>query len=87
LDRGHEISIKDLANLIARLTDFTGNIVWDETYPDGQPRRALDVSNAKSLLAFSAQTGFEEGLRRTIDWYVRQTSVAALPTRQRAVGD
>jgi GDP-L-fucose synthase len=72
LGSGYEISIQDLANLIARLTGFSGDIVWDAAYPDGQPRRALDVSKAESLFGFRAKTGFEEGLRRTIDWYVAQ---------------
>jgi GDP-L-fucose synthase len=72
LGSGSEISIKDLATLIARMTGFTGNIVWDTTRPDGQPRRCLDVSKAESFFGFRARTNFEEGLLRTIEWYRRQ---------------
>ncbi len=64
-----EISIKDLVHLIARLTDFMGEIVWDKTKPKGQPRRKLDTSRAKTLFGFESQTPFQEGLRKTIDWY------------------
>jgi GDP-L-fucose synthase len=64
-----EITIRDLVELIARLTGFTGELRWDPTKPDGQPRRALDTSRARAAFGFSAGTSFEEGLRRTIDWY------------------
>jgi len=66
---GMEITIKDLAQLIAKLTDFKGRLVWDPAQPDGQPRRALDVSKADTFFGFRARTPFEEGLRRTINWY------------------
>jgi GDP-L-fucose synthase len=66
---GMEISIKDLVELLARLTGFTGAIKWDATKPDGQPRRCLDTSRAFKEFGFKAQVSFEEGLRRTIDWY------------------
>lgn len=66
---GYEISIKELAELIARLTGFAGNLVWDTTKPNGQPRRGLDVSRAEKYFGFKAKMPFEEGLRRTIDWY------------------
>ncbi|MFG0274616.1 MAG: GDP-L-fucose synthase family protein [Phycisphaerales bacterium] len=69
LGAGFEITIKDLVELIARLTGFEGEIRWDATKPDGQPRRCLDTSRAKRLLGWTAQVGFEEGLRRTIDWW------------------
>ncbi len=69
LGAGMEISIKDLANLIAELTGFEGEIVWDTSKPNGQPRRGLDVSRAKEYFGFEAQTPFEEGLRRTIAWF------------------
>ncbi len=69
LGSGNEISIKHLATLIARLTGFDGELVWDTTKPNGQPRRALDVSRAEQYFGFRAQTPFEEGLRRTINWY------------------
>jgi GDP-L-fucose synthase len=66
---GMEITIKDLAQLIAKLTNFKGRLVWDPAQPDGQPRRALDVSKAETFFGFRASTPFEEGLRRTINWY------------------
>ncbi len=64
-----EITIKDLVELIARLTGFNGKIVWDSTKPDGQPRRCLDTSRAAKLLDWRAAVGFEEGLKRTIQWW------------------
>ena len=69
LGSGHEISIRDLVNLIAKETGFDGEIIWDASKPDGQPRRALDVTRAAELLGFRARTDFVEGLRRTIEWY------------------
>jgi GDP-L-fucose synthase len=69
LGSGNEIDIKGLANLITRLTGFQGELVWDASKPNGQPRRALDVSRAEQFFGFRAQTPFEEGLRRTIEWY------------------
>lgn len=69
LGSSDEISIRELLQTIARLTGFQGRIVWDTTKPNGQPRRKLDVSRAKDFFGFEAQTPFEEGLRRTIDWY------------------
>lgn len=69
LGSGMEISIKDLAHLIARLTSYTGEFVWDTSKPNGQPRRALDVTRAEKHFGFRAQMPFEEGLRRTIEWY------------------
>jgi GDP-L-fucose synthase len=69
LGAGREIRIKDLAEKIAQLTGFMGRICWDPSKPDGQPRRCLDVSRAKALFGFEARTSFDEGLRRTIDWY------------------
>jgi GDP-L-fucose synthase len=70
LGAGFEIKVKDLVELIARLMDFRGEIVWDRTKPDGQPRRMLDVSRAEKLFGFRARTRFEDGLRKTIDWYL-----------------
>jgi GDP-L-fucose synthase len=64
-----EITIKDLVTLIARLTGFTGEIRWDSSKPDGQPRRCLDTTRARQLLNWQAKVGFEEGLRRTIEWW------------------
>ena len=71
LGAGREISIKDLVAAIARLMDFTGEIRWDRTKPDGQPRRMLDISRAKAEFDFEAKTDFEEGLKKTIAWYVK----------------
>jgi GDP-L-fucose synthase len=69
LGTGSEISIKDLVLLIAGQTGFTGRIAWDASKPDGQPRRMLDTDRAAKYFGFVAKTSFEEGLRRTIDWY------------------
>ncbi|MBI3649639.1 MAG: GDP-L-fucose synthase [Acidobacteria bacterium] len=69
LGAGYEININDLVHLIARETGFTGEIRWDRTKPDGQPRRMLDVARAKALFGFQAKTNFREGLRQTIHWY------------------
>ena len=69
LGTGNEISIQDLVGLIARQTGFTGRIVWDAAKPDGQPRRMLDTARAAEYFGFVAKTSFEEGLRKTIDWY------------------
>lgn len=66
---GFEISIRDLVDLIIRLTGYEGKVVWDTTKPNGQPRRMLDVRRAKERFGFEAKVGFEEGLKRTIDWY------------------
>ena len=67
---GSEIKIRDLVHLIATLTGFSGRIVWNKEKPDGQPRRCLDVSFAEHELEFRSLTGFEEGLRRTIGFYL-----------------
>jgi GDP-L-fucose synthase len=69
---GREITIRDLVELIVRLTRYEGEIVWDASKPDGQPRRALDTSRAREAFGFEAQTSFEDGLRTTIEWYERQ---------------
>lgn len=69
LGSAEEISIRDLANLIQRLTGFTGKLKWDTTRPNGQERRKLDVSRAKEWFGFESEVGFEDGLRRTIDWW------------------
>ncbi len=66
---GIETRIRDLAELIARLTDYTGSIVWDTSKPDGQPTRCLDVSRARELIGFEAQTDLKDGLCSTIEWY------------------
>ena len=74
LGSGQEISIRDLARLIADLTGFEGEFVWDATQPDGQPRRALDSPRAAHAFSFKAMTPFREGLRRTIEWYVEEVA-------------
>jgi GDP-L-fucose synthase len=66
---GREITIRDLVDLIVKLTRFEGEIRWDASKPDGQPRRALDTSRARDWFGFEAKTTFEGGLRATIDWY------------------
>jgi GDP-L-fucose synthase len=74
---GKEISIKELADLIAELTGFSGEIRWDTSMPNGQPRRSLDASRAKELFGFEAKTPLREGLERTIAWYRAQAPVHA----------
>ncbi len=69
LGAGSEIRIRDLAVMVAELTGFKGEIRWDSTQPDGQPRRCLDVSRAREYFGFAATMPFEEGLRKTIEWY------------------
>jgi GDP-L-fucose synthase len=69
LGAGFEISIRDLVGKIAAATGFTGEIRWDVTKPDGQPRRSLDTSRAERAFGFRARTGFDEGLRKTVEWY------------------
>jgi GDP-L-fucose synthase len=70
LGAGFEISIRNLVELIAKLAEFKGEIIWDTSRPDGQPRRMLDTSKAEKEFGFRATTSFEEGLRKTIDWYI-----------------
>lgn len=72
-----EITIRELTETIARLTGFEGTLAWDTSKPDGQPRRKLDVSRARELLGFTASTDFEDGLRRTIEWYREHVAAAA----------
>jgi GDP-L-fucose synthase len=69
LGAGREIRIRDLAEKIAKLTGFAGEIRWDSSKPDGQPRRCLDISKAREYFGFEARTSFEEGLKNAIDWY------------------
>ena len=70
LGSGEEILVKQLAELIAETVGFTGQLRWDPSKPDGQPRRQLDTSRAAELFGFRARTPFAEGLRRAVDWYV-----------------
>ena len=69
LGTGKEITIKDLANLVAEVIGFKGSIVWDASKPDGQPRRALDTTKAEQMFGFKAETDLQDGLRRTVEWY------------------
>ena len=71
LGAGFEISIKDLAALIAKLSNFTGKINWETSKPDGQPRRSLDTTRASKEFGFKAKTSFEEGLKKTIEWHLK----------------
>jgi len=77
LGTGKEISIRDLAELIGELTGFDGEIVWDTTKPNGQPRRRLDVLRAEELFRFRASTALRDGLERTIAWYRESVSTPA----------
>ncbi|MBI2888849.1 MAG: GDP-L-fucose synthase [Candidatus Liptonbacteria bacterium] len=74
LGSGMEIAIRDLILLIAKIIGYEGEIRWDATKPDGQPRRMLDTSRAEREFGFKAKTNFEEGLKKTIEWYVRNRS-------------
>ena len=69
LGTGAEISVRELAELIGELTGFDGEIVWDTSKPNGQPRRALDTSRAEQLFGFRASTPLRDGLERTVAWY------------------
>ena len=69
LGSGTEISIKNLVETIAAAVGFTGRIAWDTSKPNGQPRRKLNTGRAEERFGFRAHTGFEEGLRRTVEWY------------------
>ena len=73
LGSGMEITIKNLLETIARLTNFSGEIIWDKDKPNGQPRRALDVSKAKEAFNFEAEMSFETGLQKTIEWYQKNS--------------
>jgi GDP-L-fucose synthase len=79
LGANREVSIREIAEEIARLTGFEGDLVWDPTKPDGQPRRRVDASKAEQLFGWRATTPFEEGLRRTIDWYLANREEAERP--------
>ena len=81
LGSGHEVSMRELITVVADLVGFTGDIVWDTTMPNGQPRRCLDTSRARDNFGFSASTDFRKGLARTIGWYreIGSTVVADRP--------
>ena len=74
LGSGVEISMKDLATMVAEVVGFKGKIIWDKTMPNGQPRRQLDVSKAKKEFGFVATTSFHEGIRKTVEWYLNGRS-------------
>jgi GDP-L-fucose synthase len=74
LGTNYEISIRDLVELICRLMEFDGELIWETDQPNGQPRRCLDTTRAKEAFGFVAQVSLEEGLRRTIDWYCKHPS-------------
>lgn len=78
LGSGQEISIRELADMVAELTGFRGEFVWDATQPDGQPRRCLDTSRAEEEFGFRARTPFRDGLKRTVAWYRTQLSSSAV---------
>ena len=69
LGSGQEISIKDLVLTIAHLTGFSGDLIWDTSKPNGQPRRVLDITRARQYFGFKSRTDFEDGLRKTIEWF------------------
>jgi GDP-L-fucose synthase len=69
---GFEISIKDLVNKIKYIVGYTGQIIWDTTQPDGQPRRMLDITRAKKEFGFQASVPFDMGLQKTIRWYIHR---------------
>jgi GDP-L-fucose synthase len=70
LGSGKEITIKQLVELVAKITGFEGEIIWDASKPDGQPRRCLDVTRAKNEFGFEAKTSLQKGLHKTIQWYI-----------------
>lgn len=74
LGSGFEISIRELAKKIKKFTKYKGELKWDKTKPDGQPRRMLDTSKAEQEFGFRATTNFDEGLRKTIEWYEQNKS-------------
>jgi GDP-L-fucose synthase len=81
LGTDEEVAIKDLAELICKVAGFDGQLRWDASKPDGQPRRRVDTQKAKELFGFEAKVGLEDGLRRTIEWYRANREVAEQATR------
>ena len=77
LGSGMEISMRELASTIAEAVGFEGEVVWDTTKPNGQPRRCLDVSRAKEYFGWQAETSFDEGVRRTVEWWEAHKSEVA----------
>jgi GDP-L-fucose synthase len=81
LGANHEISIKDLATRIAEVTGFDGRIVWDDTKPDGQPRRSVDGSRARDALGWTPQMQLDDGLRATTEWYLHEVEATSASAR------
>jgi GDP-L-fucose synthase len=81
LGTDHEITIRETAETIAEVTGFSGELVWDSSKPDGQPRRRIDPSRAEQLLGWRAQMPFREGLEHTVQWYVHNREIAEMPPR------
>ena len=79
LGNNREVTIRETAETIARVVGFTGELVWDPSRPDGQPRRRVDASRAERELGWHAHTEFEEGLRATVDWYLANRAAAEAP--------
>ena len=81
LGNNREITIRETAETIARVVGFDGDLVWDSTKPDGQPRRRVDASRAESALGWHAHTSFEDGLRATVEWYLANRAIAEAAPR------
>lgn len=79
LGSGTEISIRDLVALVARLTGFEGEVLWDASQPDGQPRRRLDTSRAEQEFGFRARIGLEEGLRQSVEFFLKREQIPLRP--------
>jgi GDP-L-fucose synthase len=79
LGTGKEVTISELARIVAELTGYDGAIAWDRAKPDGQPRRCLDVTKAAHEFGFHARTSLRQGLAKTTEWYINQKQTAALP--------
>ncbi len=75
LGTGHSITIRELAGTIRKAVGYEGEIIWDTTRPDGQPRRQLDVTRARERFGFTAKTSFEEGIRRTVEWFLKHPPI------------
>jgi GDP-L-fucose synthase len=81
LGTDQEITIRETAETIAHVTGFEGELVWDASKPDGQPRRRIDPSRAEQILGWRAQMPFREGLERTVQWYLNNRAIAEMPPR------
>jgi GDP-L-fucose synthase len=81
LGTDQEITIRETAETIAEITGFRGELAWDSSKPDGQPRRRIDPIRAEQLLGWRAQMPFREGLSRTVEWYLANRDIAEMPPR------